>query len=150
MAYQLMRWSPIHKLTSFQEEIEQLCSSLRCNSAQDRSFLSLLWAPLVDVEESKDEVIVRAELPGLKKENLKVEAHGSTLLITGERKASSEAKDKRFHLVERSYGRFQRAVELPVAADIGKIKASYQDGVLTVRVPRPEDAKPKEVSIEIQ
>ena len=108
------------------------------------------WAPLLDVEESRDEVIVRVELPGLKKEGIKLEVEGDLLVLSGERKAESENKEKIVHRLERVYGQFQRAVQLPSEVDGSRAVAAYEAGVLTIRLPKREEAKPKEIAIEIK
>ena len=109
-----------------------------------------LWAPLLDVEETRDEVTVRAELPGLKKEEIKLQVEGDWLVLSGERKSELENKDKTVHRLERAYGRFQRAVQLPSEVDGGRATATYEAGVLTVRLPKREEAKPKEIAVEVK
>ena len=108
------------------------------------------WAPLLDVEESRDEVIVRAELPGLKKEGIKLQVEGDLLVLSGERKAESENKEKIVHRLERVYGQFQRAVQLPSEVDGSRAAAAYEAGVLTIRLPKREEVKPKEITVEIK
>lgn len=130
MTYELTRWDPFEELVSLQE--------------------GGIWAPAIDVEENKDEVIVRAELPGMKREEIKLQIQGDVLTLTGERKWESETKDKRVHLTERAYGKFQRSLPLPSVVDGTGTKASYEVGVLTVRLPKREEAKPKEIAIEVK
>ncbi len=108
------------------------------------------WAPLLDVEETQDEVTVRAELPGLKKEEIKLQVEGDLLVLSGERKQESESKGKTIHRLERVYGQFQRAVQLPSEVDGSRATAAYESGVLTIRLPKREEAKPKEISIEVK
>ena len=108
------------------------------------------WAPLLDVEETRDEVIVRAELPGLKKEEIKLQVEGDLLVLSGERKSESESKEKTVHRLERVYGQFQRALRLPSKVDGGRATAAYEAGVLTVKLPKREEAKPKEIAIEVK
>ena len=108
------------------------------------------WAPLLDLEETRDEVIVQAELPGLKKEEIKLQVEGDLLVLSGERKAESESKEKTVHRLERVYGQFQRVVQLPAEVDGGRATAAYEAGVLTVRLPKREEAKPKEIAIEVK
>ena len=108
------------------------------------------WAPVTDVEETKDEVVVKIELPGLKKEDIKLQIHSDALVVTGERKQESETKEKAFHRVESSYGKFQRVIALPSEVDADRARATYESGVLTVQLPKSEQAKPKELSIEVK
>lgn len=134
MTYELTRWDPVHELAR-----DFWGFGLRGGSC--------LWAPAIDVEETHDEVIVTVELPGMAKDGIKVQAHGDTLTITGERRHEAETKDKTVHLVERRYGAFQRVLGLPAGVDGGRAKATYEQGVLTIRLPKSEQAKPKEITI---
>jgi HSP20 family protein len=106
------------------------------------------WAPSVDLQEGKDELTVRAELPGMKKEDIDVSLEENHLLISGEKKCESEEKEGGAYRSECFYGRFHRAIALPYAVDQQKIKAAYKDGVLTVRLPKSEHAKPKQIQVE--
>ena len=108
------------------------------------------WAPLLDVEETRDEVTVRAELPGLNKEEIKLQVEGDLLVLSGERRAESESKEKTVHRLERVHGKFQRVLRLPSEVDGGRATAAYEAGVLTVRLPKREEAKPKEIAIEVR
>jgi HSP20 family protein len=111
---------------------------------------SSIWFPALDVEETKDEIIVKAELPGIRKEEISLQVQADTLTLSGVRKSESETKDKTIHLVERSYGKFQRSIALPCKVDATRAKAVYEDGVLTVRLPKQEEVKPKEIAIEVK
>jgi HSP20 family protein len=108
------------------------------------------WAPVVDIIEDKENYIVKAEIPGMKKEDIKVTVRDNIIAISGERSSETEEKDKTYHRIERSYGRFSRTIALPSAVDAAKIKASYKDGVLQVTLPKPESAKPRQVDVEIK
>lgn len=105
------------------------------------------WAPSVDLQEGKDEVTVRAELPGMKKEDIDLSLQQNHLVISGEKKCESEQRDKGAYRSECFYGRFQRAITLPFAVDEQKITANYRDGVLTVHLPKSEHAKPKQIQV---
>jgi HSP20 family protein len=117
----------------------------------DRLFESPLtgWAPALDVHEDKDSFIVRTELPGLKREDIEVSLHDGALLISGERKAEAKQEGVEVHRQERCYGKFQRALTLPTPVAADKIKAQYKDGVLTVTLPKVEEAKPKPIDISV-
>jgi len=108
------------------------------------------WAPAVDVEETKDSLHVRVEIPGMKKEDIKIQTAGDTLVITGERRHCTEEKERHFHRVERAYGKFQRALQLPVEVQSDKAKASYKDGVLEIAFPKSEKAKAREIEINVK
>lgn len=107
------------------------------------------WAPMVDVSETKDEVIVKAEVPGMTKEEISVTLQDNVLTLRGEKKQEKEEKDKTFHRVERSYGSFVRSFTLPTLVQEDKVKASYKDGVLHITLPKAEEVKPKEISISV-
>lgn len=107
------------------------------------------WVPQVDMSETKDELTVRAEVPGMDKEGLSVALQDNVLTLRGERKQEAEAKSATFHRLERSYGSFVRSFTLPTLVQADKAKADYKDGVLTVTLPKAEEAKPKEISISV-
>ena len=136
MAYGLLRWEPFAACSPVQKELNE--------------WLNGFWAPQMDVEETKDEIIVRAELPGMKKEEIKLQTQGKFLVLAGERRNEAEAKDKAVHLVERAQGQFQRVLQLPAEVDASQAKAMYEAGVLTVRLPKREEAKVKEITIEVK
>lgn len=103
----------------------------------------------LDVVEEKDQYVLKADLPGINKEDVKVSVENGILTIEGERKTEAEDKDKQVHRVERSYGRFLRSVNIGTNVDVSKIHASYKDGVLQLNVPKTEAAKPKSVDIHV-
>ncbi|MDE1921599.1 MAG: Hsp20/alpha crystallin family protein [Candidatus Omnitrophica bacterium] len=105
--------------------------------------------PALDVIEEKDQYILKADLPGMKKEDIKVSVENGILTIEGERKSETEHKDKQVYRVERSYGRFVRSLNLGSTVDSNKIRAAYKDGVLQLNVPKSEDAKPKAIDIQV-
>jgi HSP20 family protein len=107
------------------------------------------WAPLVDISEDEKEFLVKAELPGLKKEEVKVTIDNGVLTISGERKTEKEEKTKRLHRVERAYGKFERSFTLPDTADPGKVKADFEDGVLQVHLAKSEKAKATAREVQI-
>jgi HSP20 family protein len=99
------------------------------------------WEPTVDVSETKDAVIVKAELPGVEQKDIAVSLQDGVLTIKGEKEAEKEEKDKRYHRVERSYGAFFRSMRLPAAVDAGKVTATFKDGVVTITLPKAPEAK---------
>jgi len=107
------------------------------------------WAPAVDLYENKDNVIVRAEIPGMKKENIDVSLHNGALTISGERKVEEKREEGTSSRSERFVGRFQRTITLPTMVDGTKVKASYKDGILTVTLPKAEEAKPRQIEVSV-
>ena len=115
----------------------------------DEEFALTGWLPPVDIEENDKEYVVKAELPGIKKEEVKLKVEGGTLTLSGERKAENEDKDKKYHRLERSYGTFQRSFTLPEGTLPDKISAEFKDGVLLVHLPKDEKAKPKAIEVTV-
>ena len=117
----------------------------------DRLFESPLtgWAPALDVHEDKNNFVVRTELPGLKREDIEVSLHDGALLISGERKSEKVEAGVEVHRQERFFGKFQRALTLPTPVAADKITAQYKDGVLTVTLPKIEEAKPKKIDVSV-
>ncbi|MBD3233049.1 MAG: Hsp20 family protein [candidate division Zixibacteria bacterium] len=114
---------------------------------EDWPGLSSQWAPVVDVSENSDKVIVRAEVPGMTKEDIKVTVSDGTLTLTGDKKQEKIDKEENYYRSERSFGSFARTFSLPSTINADKIKAQYKDGVLTVHMPKVEEAKPKQIEI---
>jgi HSP20 family protein len=145
----LIRWTPIRGMTGFQDEMNRLFNEFFA-STPDRGETGVFpWNPLVDIAETKDDIVVKAEIPGMKKDDIKIVIQDNILTLKGERQEEKQEKDKRYHRVERSYGSFERSFSLPVSVKVDKVKADYKDGVLTITLPKAEEAKPKEVSVNI-
>jgi HSP20 family protein len=107
------------------------------------------WLPLVDITEDEKEYLIKAELPEVKKENVKVTVENGVLTISGERNFEKEERDKKYHRVERSYGRFTRSFGVPDDADDTKVSADFKDGLLTVRLTKSEKARPKSIEVKL-
>jgi len=107
------------------------------------------WSPLVDISEDEKEYVIKAEVPEMKKEEIKINVHDDVLAISGERKYEKEEKGKKYHRVERAYGSFLRSFVLPEDADGSKVNAEYKDGLLKVRLPKTEKAKPKAIEVKV-
>lgn len=107
------------------------------------------WMPNADVTETKDEVIVRAEVPGMNKEDISITLQDGVLTLRGEKKQEKTEKEAAFHRVERSYGSFVRSFTLPTLVQADKVRADYKDGVLTINLPKAEEVKPKEITISV-
>jgi len=107
------------------------------------------WTPSLDAHEDKDKYTVAVEIPGLKKEDIAVSVHDGVLTVSGERKSETDVKEGTVHRRERFYGKFSRSVSLPSAVRADKVGAAYKDGVLTVEIPKAEEAKPKTVEVKV-
>lgn len=143
----LVRWRPLRDLWNIQEEIDRSFDNFFSRTA--REFTNGHWAPAVDIAEANDELKFNVEVPGMKKEDVKVTFQDGILTIKGERKQEREEKDLNFHRMERSYGSFCRSFTLPTMVQGDKIKANYKDGVLSISLPKVEEAKPKEITIGV-
>lgn len=147
MPRELARWNPLREMESLRERMDDLLMPYATRTARWPG--AEAWSPPVDVEETENELVVRAELPGMKKDDIDVSVQGDTLSIRGERKFDGEEKRQNYHRVERCYGAFQRYLVLPSEVDPAKAKAKYHDGVLELKMPKSERARPKKVAIEV-
>lgn len=150
MKHEIQKWEPFRELSGFQDEMNQLFEDFFGRMPTRKMFSEGFWAPLMDIEETKDDILVKAELPGMKKEEVKIQINNDVLSITGERKREEETREKTYHRIERAYGKFQRMIRLPTEVDASKVKATFENGVLTIRLPKSEQAKPKEIAIEVK
>ena len=139
----LVRWNPVRDLASM--EIDRL------NRMFDDFYGNVRgWVPAVDIHETDGhEYVIKAELPEMKREDISVTFEDHVLTLAGERKASFEENTGTYHRTERAHGRFSRSFTLPATVDGSRISATYKDGVLTVRIPQREEAKPKQISVDV-
>jgi HSP20 family protein len=138
-------WNPFEQLSNLREEINRLFESPSADGGSGSEFFG--WAPAVDLYEDRDHLVVKAELPGMKKEDIGISLHEGSLVISGERKVETEDGEGENSRSERFFGRFQRAVELPKAVDANNVTATYKDGILTVNLPKTEESKPRKISV---
>ena len=136
------------RLSDLREEIDRLFESPMSELAQASRLLSG-WTPALDLYEDKDNFYVKAELPGMRKEEIDLTLHDGMLSISGERKQESKHPDAETHRTERFFGRFQRTVALPTPVAADKVKAQYLDGVLSIVLPKTEEAKPKRIDVNV-
>ncbi len=144
----LTTWPGLGRLSDLREEIDRLFESPLGELTRTSQLLSG-WTPALDVYEEKEQFIVKAELPGMKKEDIEVSFHDGGLSISGERKSETKHEDAEVYRAERFFGRFQRTVALPTPVAVDKAKASYKDGVLTVTLPKTEEAKHKHIDVSV-
>jgi len=144
----LTSWPSFGRLSDLRDEIDRLFESPLTELTRTSQLLSG-WTPALDVYEEKDNFVVKAELPGMKKEDIEVSLHDGSVSISGERKTESKHEDAEVYRTERFFGRFQRTITLPTAVAADKVKAAYKDGVLTVTLPKTEEAKPKQIDVSV-
>lgn len=135
-------------LSSLRNEIDRLFEAPMGDLARASHFLSGS-APALDVYEDKDSFVVKAEIPGMKKEDIDVSLHDGSLSISGERKSEQQSENAQTHRTERFFGRFQRTVNLPAPVAADKVSGQYKDGILTVTLPKAEEAKPKQIDVQV-
>jgi HSP20 family protein len=145
----ITRWRPFRDVVSIQDEVNKLFDDFFGNRPARIEWTEGVWNPSVDVTEDKDSLVVKAEMPGMSKDDVKVSVQDNVLTLKGEKKQEKEEKDKNYHRVERSYGSFCRSFQLPTSVKADKIKAGYKDGVLSITLPKTEEVKPKEIPISI-
>jgi len=145
------RWDPFKEMEDLQSRFVKLfgLAPPRLGNGGKELMTVSEWAPLVDIIEDEKEYLVKADLPDVKKEDVKVIVENGVLTITGQRKSEKEEKDKKYHRVERSYGNFLRSFALPDGADGSKVNAEFKDGVLKVQLPKSEKVKPKAIEVKV-
>jgi HSP20 family protein len=147
----LSRWSPLKELEEMEKRLSTIFGKAPSATSGDKKEAIAVaeWSPLVDITEDEKEYVVKAEIPEMKKEDIKLNVDDDVLSITGERKYEKEEKGKKYHRVERAYGSFVRSFTLPEDADSSKVSAEYKDGLLKVHIPKSEKAKPKKSEVKI-
>jgi HSP20 family protein len=146
----LTRWEPWKELEAMERRLATLMGRPVARREGETEALTVAeWAPLVDIVEEEKEYLIKAELPEMKKEEVKVTVEKRVLSLSGERKYEKEEKGKKYHRVERAYGSFLRSFTLPEDADGGKVTAEYKDGVLKVHIPKSAQAKPKAIEVKV-
>jgi len=145
---ELVPWRPFRELSTFRREMDRLWDRFFGEEPFGRR-LAGEWSPTVDISETKNELLVKAELPGLDAKDIQVNISGDVLTIKGEKKKEEEEKDEHHHYVERYYGSFERSIKLPVNVKTEKVDAIFDKGVLKVMLPKTEEAKKKEIKIRV-
>ncbi len=139
----LTRWSPWQELENMNRQLSHLLDDSHVGMSTETE----QWAPRVDIRETDDALLVQAELPGIDKKDIHLEVKDGVLTLSGERRYEKEVKEENVHRVERAYGKFSRSFSLPTNVDADKVNANMKDGVLEVRLPKRESAKPKAIAI---
>ena len=145
----LVRWDPLREFDQMQTRLNRLFGDAALRRADDEGTSLAGWSPAVDVQETDDEYVIKADLPDVKKEDVKVEFLEGALTIEGERHQEKEEKGKKFHKIEREYGKFLRRFMLPTNVDDSKLRAEFTNGVLQVHLPKSAVAKPKAIDVKV-
>ena len=155
MAWELTTWKPFRELAPFREfetmrkDMDRFWDSFLQGGLRKRTQEGGEWLPSLDVGETKNELVVKAEVPGMDAKDIDISLSDGMLTIKGEKKQEREEKEADYHLVERSYGAFTRSIQLPSEVQSDKISASYKNGILKITLPKSEEAKKKEIKIKV-
>ena len=145
----IVRWNPFRDVAGFEDRMSRMLEGSSYARLQEDLARSA-WVPAVDIYSNGPyEVVLKAELPDMKQEEIALTVEDNTLTLRGEKKLDTEVAGEQFHRIERTYGSFARTFALPSTVDAGKVTAEYKAGVLTVRLPLREDAKPKQIKVEV-
>jgi len=145
---QLVKFNPVRDIFSLRNRMNHIFDDLFYPVNRDQAELSMgRWNPVVDVYDNDDSVVIKAELPGIEKEDIEIDVKDRVLTLKGERSSENEVKDDNYYRRERCFGKFERSFTLPADVDPDKIKADYKDGVLKIDIPKPEEKKPRQITI---
>lgn len=151
----LVRWRPFRELETFRREMDRLFEDFFgrewpvLRPAREITRAGVL-APAIDMYDKKDEIIVKAELPGLSKDDVNIELTEDALTLSGEIKREEEVKETDYYCCERAYGKFSRTIELPAKVKTDKAEARFKDGILEIHLPKVEEAKPKQIKVQVK
>jgi HSP20 family protein len=146
----ITKWEPIRDLLTLQDRMNRLFDdSVRGLRPGDEALGAAIWSPAVDIYETENEVILKAELPEINQKDIDIQVENNTLVLRGERKFEKDTKRENFHRIERAYGNFARSFTLPNTIDQEKIHADYKDGILKVVMPKREEIKPKQIKVAL-
>jgi HSP20 family protein len=145
----IVRWEPFRDLLTTQREFDRLFKEAFSPMSGETEVSTRSWAPPVDIYETEDAIVLKAELPGIDPKDVEVRVEDNTLYLKGERNYEKEVKEQNYHRIERSYGSFARSFTLPNSISAEKVKAEYKDGLLTLTMPKREEAKPKTIKIDV-
>lgn len=146
----IVRWDPFRDLAEVQERVNRVLGEFYGGRGQDDVMRRGTWIPPVDIYEGPNhEMVIKAELPDIRREDIDIRVEDNTLTISGEKKLDEDVKQEQFHRVERAYGTFTRSFSLPATIDTEKVAAEFKNGVLTVKLPMREEAKPKQIQVKV-
>jgi len=145
----IIRWAPFQELATVQEHMNRLLGEMY-GRHDDEVLTRGAWVPPVDIyENGNHELVLKAELPDMTRDSIDVTVEHNSLTLRGEKKLDQHVKDEQYRRVERAYGSFSRSFSLPPTVDVGKVSADYKDGVLTIKLPLREEAKPKQIKVDV-
>ena len=143
----IVRWEPFRDLVTTQDRLNRLFNETMGRFVGNEGMRSAAWVPPVDIYETEQNIVLKAELPGIDPKDVEATVHEGTLYLKGERKYEHEVKEENYHHVERAYGSFARSFELPASVDADNVQAEFKDGILKLTMPKKEEAKAKRIKI---
>ena len=147
----IVRWDPLRNVSTLQDRINRMFNEAFAGSTDFEDEVGMsAWRPAVDIFDTDNAMVIKAELPGIKKDDVSIDVKGDVLIIKGERFFDKEIKEEDYYRKERSFGKFQRSFTLPDAVNPEAIKANFKNGVLEIEVPKPEGKKPKQININVE
>src|SRR5579862_736680 len=144
----VVRWDPFRDLGLLQNRMNRLFDDAGRGWHNDEPAATTTWSPSVDIFETENEIVVKAELPGVDRKDISLHLENNVLTLKGERRFEKETKEENYHRIERAYGGFSRSFSIPATVDEEKIRADYHDGILRIALPKKEAVKPKQIRIE--
>jgi len=143
----IIRWDPFRDLATLRERMNRLFEEAYTSRGEEKDMVASTWNPSVDIYETENELVLKAELPGIDENDIEIKIEDNTITLRGDRKFEKETKEENYHRIERSYGSFYRSFTLPRNIDQDKIKAESETGILKVTMPKKAELKPKKVKI---
>jgi len=146
----VVKWDPFRDLVSIQDRMNRLFEQTLSRSRGEEGVTATTWTPAVDIYETADTIVMKAELPGVTREDIHIQIDGSTLTLKGERRFARDVQEESYLRIERAYGSFHRSFALPATVQQEKVRALLKDGVLELTLPKAEDSKPKRISVDVR
>jgi len=143
----IIRWDPFKDLVTLREKMNRLFEEAFTGRGEEKDLVSGTWTPSVDIYETENSLVLTAEVPGIKEDDVEIKIEDNTLILQGERKFEKETKEESYHRIERSYGSFYRSFTLPSSIDQDKIQAEHENGVLRITMPKRPELKQKKVKV---
>jgi HSP20 family protein len=143
----IVRWEPLREFTALQNEMNRLFGTVFDSPTPSNGQTLRRWMPAMDLVETDSHVVLSADLPGMTENDVNIEVEDRVLTVSGERKATHETTKEGYHRVERAFGSFSRSLTLPEGVDANAVEANFENGVLEIRIPKPEQPKPRKITI---
>ena len=144
----VIRWDPFRDLNTLQDRMNRLFEEANRGGRADEPTATTSWSPSVDIFETEESIVVKAEVPGVDPKEIALSLENNVLTLKGDRRFEEETKDENYHRIERSYGGFSRSFSIPALVEEAAIKADYKEGILTIVLPKTEKARPKQIQID--